>query len=86
LPNIKSAKKRVLVSAKKRLQNRKTKTDVKYHAKAFEVAMTGDDTAARETTFKAYTSSVDRAGSKGIFHKNKVNRTKSRMAKRVNKA
>jgi|ADurb_Cas_01_Slu_FD_contig_31_2091258_length_385_multi_12_in_0_out_0_1 small subunit ribosomal protein S20 len=81
MPNIKSAKKRVLVTEVKNARNRALKTELKTKIKTFE-------TAAGEEAKAAYTEavkSVDQAVAKGAIHKNTAARRKSQMTKKLNK-
>ena len=85
MPTIKSAKKRVKVSAKKNLRNRMIKSAVRTSVKKFEAAVAADvTTAAAQLT--ATTSAIDKAAAKGVMHKNAANRKKARLAKQLNKA
>jgi small subunit ribosomal protein S20 len=78
MPIIKSAKKRVRVSAKAAVRNSKTKRSLKEAVKAFAKALTGSK--ASDAHNKAQ-SELDKAAKKGIMHKNKVARKKSQLAK-----
>ena len=84
MPNIKSAKKRVKVTAKKTLLNRMVKSAVRTSVKKFEAALADPATANVQLT--ATTSAIDKAAAKGIIHKNAANRKKARLAKQLNKA
>ena len=85
MPNIKSAKKRVLTSAKKRENNnvveQSTKTAVKKFVKEVEA---GNKDGAKEKLNVAI-KSIDKATSSGLMHKNKAARQKSRLMKMNNK-
>ena len=83
MPNIKSAKKRVKVAAKKRLLNRTVKAGVKSHSKKFEAVIASQDKTAIITESRVLTSTIDKASAKGVMHKNKANRLKARIAKRA---
>ncbi len=85
LPNIKSAKKRVLVSEKKNLRNRMVKSAVRTSVKKFDAAVAADPTTAN-VQLTATTSAIDKAVAKGVIHKNAANRKKARLAKQLNKA
>ena len=76
MPNIKSAKKRVKVAAKKNLRNRMVKSAVRTSVKKFEAVLTADQLTAT-------TSAIDKAAAKGIIHKNAANRKKARLAKKL---
>ena len=84
MPNIKSAKKRVKVTAKKNLRNRMVKSGIRTSLKKFEAALADPATANVQLT--ATTSAIDKAAAKGIIHKNAANRKKARLAKQLNKA
>ncbi len=85
MANIKSAKKRIKVISKKTLQNKmirsKTKTDMKKVIAAVEAG----DKAAAQAAFKVASTTIDKAYTKGIYHKNNAARKKSSLARLVNK-
>lgn len=85
MPNIKSAKKRVKVSAKKNLRNRMVKSAMRTSVKKFEAAVVADPQNAA-TQLNVTTSAIDKAAAKGVIHKNAANRKKARLAKQLNKA
>ena len=80
MPNIKSAKDRVKLSAKQNSRNRMDKSALRTSIKKFETALAAQDTALIGETYKAAAISLDRAASKGLIHKNMAARKKSRMA------
>lgn len=82
MPNIKSAKKRVKVIAKKTLQNKMIKSALKTDLKKFNVAVVENNEDANEL-YKVAVSAVDKAALKGTIHKNKANRTKAQLAKKL---
>ena len=85
MANIKSAKKRIKVTAKKELQNKMVKSATKTAIKKVaEAAASGDKQNTKLVLAKAV-SSIDKAASKGIYHKNTAARKKSRLAKAINK-
>ncbi|HWP79385.1 MAG TPA: 30S ribosomal protein S20 [Candidatus Acidoferrum sp.] len=83
MPNIKSAKKRVLVQAKKTLSNQSVKNAMRTELKKFDAAVTSEDEATRKEALSAATKCLDQAAAKGIIHKNKVARKKSQLAKKA---
>ena len=85
MPNIKSAMKRVKVSKKKNLRNRRVKTGVKTAIKKYQVALT-EGVAPAGAQLSATTSAIDKAVAKGVMHKNTANRRKARLAKALAKA
>ena len=82
MPNIKSAKKRVKVIETKTLQNKMIKSSLKTDIKKFNAAVEENADNKQELFVKAV-SSVDKAASKGTIHKNKANRTKAQLAKKI---
>ena len=84
MPNIKSAKKRVKVTAKKTLRNRMVKSALRTSVKKFEAAVAAD-AATAQVQLTATTSAIDKAVAKGVMHKNAANRKKARLAKRLAK-
>ena len=85
MPNIKSAKKRVLVGERNRLNNRMAKSSMKTAVKKFEAAAASKDAGA-QAAFVQAASAVDKAASKGVLHKNAANRKKAQLAKKMAKA
>lgn len=82
MPNIKSAKKRVKVIDTKTLQNKMIKSALKTELKKFDAAVEAKDDNAQALYSKAV-SAVDMAAAKGTMHKNKANRTKAQLAKKI---
>ena len=85
MPNIKSAKKRVLVTDAKTLQNQMFKTSLKTSIKKYEAALAAGDKALASETYKAAVKKIDKAVAKGILHKNTAARKKSNIALKMNK-
>lgn len=81
MPNIKSAKKRVLVIDKKTLENRMVKSAIKTELKKFDAAVTEGNKASAQDLFNLCVKKLDQAASKGVYHKNTVSRKKSQLAK-----
>ncbi|MGI6117750.1 MAG: 30S ribosomal protein S20 [Bilifractor sp.] len=83
MANIKSAKKRILVSNKKAERNKAIRSEVKTAIKSVEQAVSeGDKTAAQEKLAKTI-SVIEKAGSKGVYHKNNVSRKVARLSRAV---
>jgi small subunit ribosomal protein S20 len=85
MPHTKSAEKRLRQSEARRVRNKSHKSAMKTQIKKLFVAMKdekADKSAALSATFK----SIDQVAAKHIIHKNKANRIKSRLAKRMNQA
>ncbi len=86
MPNIKSAKKRVLVSEKKAEINKSFVSTIKTTAKKFDSAIEAGDAEGIRTAHKEAVKKIDTAAAKGYVHKNKAARKKSQMAKKINAA
>ncbi len=83
MPNIKSAKKRVKVTASKTLQNKMLRTSLKTEIKKYEAAVAAGDKAQAEAAYKAAVVKIDRAARRGIIHKNAAARKKSQFTKKL---
>lgn len=83
MPNIKSAKKRVKVIATKTMRNKMIKSALKTDLKKFDAAV-ADNSADKQELYTKAVSAVDKAAVKGIVHRNKANRTKAQLAKKLN--
>ena len=84
MANIKSAKKRVLVSRAYAERNKSIRSAVKTAIKKVEAAVKAGDKAAAAETLKASVSVIEKAGTKGVYHKNNAARKVSRLTKLVN--
>ena len=85
MANIKSAKKRILVDRRNAERNKAIKSKVKTAIKGVDAAIaTGDKDAASKALTTAI-SEINRAASKGVFHKKTASRKISRITVAVNK-
>lgn len=84
MANIKSAKKRVSVAKVKAERNKAIKSEVKTYVKKLDAAIASGDKQAAEVALREVTVKLDKACTKGVFHKNTVSRKISRLAKAVN--
>ncbi len=84
MANIKSAKKRILVAETKAARNKAIRSKVKTYVKKVETAITAGDKAAAQAALIAATSEIDKATTKGVYHKNTASRKVSRLSKAVN--
>ena len=84
MPNIKSAKKRVLVNQTKAMQNKMFRTAMKTDIKKYQAAVAAGDTALAQETYKAAVKKIDQAAARGIIHKNAAARKKSQFTKALN--
>ena len=85
MPNIKSAKKRVLVSKVNNARNKMEKSALKTTLKKFDAAVVSGDKAAADAAYKTAVKAVDQAVNKGLLHKNNAARKKSSMTLKLNK-
>ena len=83
MANIKSAKKRILVTEIKAARNKAIRSEVKTSIKKVEAAVVAGDKTAAEAELKNATSVIEAASSKGVYHKNNVARKVSRLSKMV---
>ena len=84
MANIKSAKKRVLVIETKTARNKAIKSRVKTFVKKVDQAVLAGDKEAATAALKNAISELNKAASKGVYHKNTVSRKVSRLTKAVN--
>lgn len=84
MPNIKSAKKRVIVTEKKASINKSDKSAVKSALKKVNAAIEAGDKQAATAAYKEVCSVLDKAVSKGVIHKNAAANKKSGFAVRIN--
>ena len=85
MANSKSAKKRINVTAKRTLRNKMIKSRAKTAVKKVYAASDAGNFNEASSAFILAESAIDKAASKGVFHKNTAARKKSRLAKMVNK-
>ena len=85
MANIKSAKKRVLVIETKTARNTAIKSRVKTYVKKVDAAVAAGDKAAAQVALRDAISELNKAASKGVYHKNTVARKVSRLSLAVNK-
>lgn len=71
-------------SRKKRAINRANTAQLKTQVKKLRSAMEKGDAAGAKAIAAATFSEVDRAAKKGAIHRNAADRTKSRLARRLN--
>ena len=76
MANIKSAIKRAELNVKQNEKNSAQKSALRTVIKAFKANPT-------EEAFRAAAASIDTAASKGLIHKNKASRDKSRLAAKL---
>ncbi|WP_269533916.1 30S ribosomal protein S20 [Chitinimonas sp. BJYL2] len=83
MANSAQARKRANQAAKARLLNQSQRTEFRTAVKKVVKAIEAGDKAAAVEVFKQSVSTLDRIADKGVFHKNKAARHKSRLAAAV---
>jgi len=84
MPNMKNAKKRVRQIAKQKVINNDYRASMRTAMKNVEKAVVANDKEKATAELKVAIKRIDKAGSKGVVHKNFVARNKSRLTKKVN--
>jgi small subunit ribosomal protein S20 len=85
MPNIKSAKKRVLVNATKAANNKSANSALKTALKKANAAIESGD-ANKAEAVKVAVKKLDQAAAKGLLHKNNAAHKKSQLVNKLNKS
>lgn len=85
MANIKSAKKRIKVAAKKTLRNKMITSKVKTLVKKVVSAVAVSDNEAAKVALIPAVAAIDKAANKGVYHRKTASRKISRLTKSVNK-
>lgn len=83
MANIASAKKRARTSEQNRLQNASARSRLRTYVKKVLLAVASGDSEKARAAFREAEPVIDSSVSKGLIHKNKANRSKSRLSARV---
>lgn len=86
MPNTRSASKRLRQNAVRQERNKATKSAMKTQIKAVLAAVAAGDIEKAEQEYRDASRKLDRAGAKGVIHKNKASRGKSRLQAAIKKA
>ncbi len=81
MPTTKSAAKRLRQSIKKRLHNRIAKKIVKTSSRKALETIAEKNFEAAEAQFRTAVAKIDKAGARGVLHKNTAARRKSKLAR-----
>lgn len=84
MANVKNAKKKIKQINKVTLAHQQLKSTVKNAIKETDKAVAAGNKEKAQTKLKLAIKSLDNAKVKGLVHKNKVDREKSRLTKKVN--
>lgn len=85
MANIKSAKKRIKVAKRNEARNKSTKSKVKTYIKKVEQAAASGNKDEATKLLKEATKHINKAKSKGVYHKKNASRKVSRVARAVSK-
>lgn len=83
MPNITSAKKRARTSENQRMHNKHIRSSMRTKVKAVVSAIENGEKEAATTAYTLAVPALDSSVSKGILHKNKAARQKSRLNSRI---
>ena len=83
MPNIKSAKKRVLVNATKQARNKSANSALKTALKKANTAIEAN-ADNKDEAVKLAVKKIDQATAKGLLHKNNAARKKSALVTKLN--
>jgi len=86
LANTKSAIKRIRSSEKRRLRNRRFRTQARTYIKRARAQIEAGQLEEARKTVALAIRALDKAAEKGIIHKNNAARRKSRLMRRLNQA
>ena len=86
MPNIKSAKKRVLVNAKKTEQNKAIRSAVKTEMKKVDLLIKEGKLEEAKAALSVAFAAIDSACTKNIYHANNAANKKAKLAKKVDAA
>ena len=84
MPNIKSAKKRVLVNQKKANINKSDKSEVRTYIKNFNAMLDAGNLQEAEAAIPATMAAIDKAVTKKVYAKNTAANKKSGLMKKFN--
>ena len=84
MPNIKSAKKRVLVTKVKDARNQAARSQLKTILKKFDAAVASEDKTAAESAYKTAVKALDKAAASKLIHTNKAANKTSALTLKLN--
>lgn len=83
MANSPQARKRARQNSVRRLRNHSQRAAVRTAVKKLEAAIAAGDQAAAKEAYQVSASMIDKATIKGLHHRNRAARLKSRLNKRV---
>ncbi len=78
MPNIKSAKKRVIINENRAMRNKAAKSALRTAVKKADIAI-ANSAEDKDAVIKEACAKLDRAATKGLIHKNNAANQKSRL-------
>ena len=84
MPNIKSAKKNVLINEKRRKANSSFKSSMKSAIKQVEKLVKSNEKENINIKLNEANKKIDKAVKRGLIHKNKAARNKAKLNKMIN--
>ncbi len=85
MANIKSAKKRIRVTEKRYMRNKSIKSATKTAIKKVVTAAASGEMERANAAYVSAVSAIDKAATKGVYHKNTASRRKARLARMLNR-
>ena len=85
MANIKSQIKRNKTNEKARVRNQSVRSEVRTEVRKLRALVEAGDKSGAETQLRVASRKLDKAVSKGVFHRNNAANKKSALAKSVNK-
>ena len=83
MPNIKSAKKRVIVNGKKTEQNKAIRSEMRTAIKKVDLLVKENNVEEAKKALDVAFKTIDSAETKNIIHKNNASNKKAKLAKKV---
>ena len=83
MANIKSQIKRIRTNEERRLRNKSVRSAVRTEIRKLREAVDAGDKAAAQVVYAESVKVIDRIADKGVFHKNKAARHKSRLSAKI---
>lgn len=84
MANIKSNQKRILTNEKARQRNQAVRAAVRTEIRKFRASVAEGDKTGAEAQLRLASRALDKAVSKGVFHRNNAANKKSNMASALN--
>ena len=86
MPNTRSGSKRLRQNKVRQARNKAQKSAMKTQVKTVLAAVSAGDFEKADTEYRLAAKKLDRAGAKGVVHRNTAARQKSRLAAAIRKA